>query len=155
MTAAEQVREEMSKLGDLAKAAGMELVLPPPVWHELGCEFIVFEPEIKLTARVAFNPRFTNPTGAYQGGLITAAMDNVWGPLSYMSLKGPCVTVELGTTFVRPFLAADESMEVTASVTAMTRNLIFMEGRATSVQNGKLLAFGRTQCMRVPARHKP
>jgi acyl-coenzyme A thioesterase PaaI-like protein len=152
MSAEEQVREEMLKLGVLAKAAGIELILPPPVWHELGCEFIGFEPEKKLIARVPFNPRFTNPIGAYQGGLITAAMDNVWGPLSYMALKGPCVTVEMGTTFVRPFLAADEFMEVTASVTALTKNLAFMEGRATSVKSGKLLAFGRTQCMRVEAR---
>jgi uncharacterized protein (TIGR00369 family) len=130
----------------------MELVLPPPVWHELGCEFIHFEPEKKLVARVPFNPRFTNPMGAYQGGFMTAAMDNVWGPLSYMTLKSLCVTVEMGTTFVRPFLAADESMEVEASVTAVTRNLVFMEGRALSVKSGKLLAFGRTQCMRVEAK---
>jgi acyl-coenzyme A thioesterase PaaI-like protein len=152
MTVEERVREEMFKLAGLAKAAGVELALPPPVWHELGCEFIHFEPEKKLVARVPFNPRFTNPTGAYQGGLIAAAMDNVWGPLSYMTLKGLCVTVELGTTFVRPFLAADEFMEVEASVTAITRNLVFMESRALSVKSGKLLAFGSTQCMRVEGR---
>lgn len=154
MNAEEQVREEMRKLGEQAKAAGLDLLLPPPVWHSLGCEFVHYEPEKKLSARVPFDGRFANPLGATQGGLVSAAMDNVWGPLSYMVFKGPCVTVNIGATFVRPFLVQDGWMEVEASVITVTRQLIFMDAKAFSVQSRKLLAFGRTQCMRVEPKPK-
>ena len=36
-----------------------------------------------------------------QGGFLVAAFDNVFGPLSYLAARAPCITLSLHTQFIR------------------------------------------------------
>ena len=110
-------------------------------------EFLLWEKEKRLKARFPYDVRFTNPIASMQGGILCAALDNVWGPLSYMTMAAPCVTLELSTTFVSPVLPADEWYDVEGWIISRTKRLLFMEGHIKAADGQRLIATGKTISM--------
>lgn len=112
------------RMAELLKSG--DLKIPPPIFLEMGGEFIAFDPAAKsLTVRFPVQERFQNPLGYMQGGMIAAAVDNVIGPLSFM-VAPPSVTKTLEMTYLRPVPASLAEITVHAwLVAAEGRDLLF------------------------------
>ncbi|RME64125.1 MAG: PaaI family thioesterase [Caldilineae bacterium] len=118
---------------------GVPLEIPPKCFVEMGGEFLCFDPEARvLVARFPVEARWQNPTGAMQGGLIVAAIDNTIGPLSYL-VAPPSVTTQLNATFIRPVTPDEPYIQVTGEVYEITRRQLHMRAEVHN-QAGKLLA---------------
>jgi uncharacterized protein (TIGR00369 family) len=126
------------------------LVLPPPSMHELQLEYLEVKPGERLVARLPFQERFTNPIGSYQGGFLSAGLDDVFGPLSYMTAKGPCLTLSLNVTFLRPFVKEMNHALITGVVLKNTKGFIFMRADVMG-PNGDLLAHAESHVNKVRA----
>jgi uncharacterized protein (TIGR00369 family) len=120
-------------------AAGVDLRLPPESNKTLGTEYTDMDPGRMIAARVRFEERFTNPLRLYQGGFLCAVLDEVYGPLTYMAAGRPAVTIEMSTSFVRPFTAKDEWLHVRAEVVSLSKQLIVLKAEARTPA-GKLIA---------------
>ena len=91
-----------------------DLKIPPPVFVEMGGEFVDFNMAKKsLTVRFPVQERYQNPMGYMQGGVIAAAVDNVIGPLSFM-VAPPSVTKTLEMVYLRPILPSIDEITVVA-----------------------------------------
>lgn len=119
------------------------LQLPPPTLAELGLEYIEIIPGEKMTARVPFQKKFTNPVGLFQGGMLSACIDEVFGPLSYVTANGPCTTLSMNVTFLSGFKEEYGSCLIEAIVLKKTKNFIFMRADVKTLQ-GELLAHAET-----------
>jgi uncharacterized protein (TIGR00369 family) len=140
----EQVKAMMRELGRIAKeTAGMELELPPPSVDTFKTEYVFIEEGVRLRARSPWQKQFANPTGVYQGGALAGAFDNVFGPLSYLSLAKAAATLDLSVSFMRPFLEKDSYVEIEARVVLKTKTLVFMDAEART-PDGRLIATAKT-----------
>lgn len=99
---------------------------------------IDYTAEESLTVSFPVQEEYLNPAGSMQGGFITAAFDNVFGPLSGLVSKGPTTTINLETSYQRPIFAGDELI-VTAAIRSKGRTLIHMVAEAFNGA-GKLVA---------------
>lgn len=119
-------------LAKLAQSGNLQI--PPPVFTEMGGEFLAFDPVAKsLTVRFPVQARYQNPMGYMQGGMIAAAVDNVIGPLSFL-IAPPSVTKTLTMTYLRPIPATLSEIVVQAwLVSAEGRELLF----AAEVRRGE------------------
>lgn len=124
-------------------ATGKELQLPPPTNLELQIEYTEVIPGKKMVGILPFQQRFTNPAGLYQGGFLCAALDEVFGPLSYITAGAVCMTLSLNTTFLKAFTPELGKVIIEAQVIHQTRNFIFMKGEVRSLQ-GEILAFAES-----------
>lgn len=115
------------------------LTLPPPTLGELGLEYLEVEAGKKMRAKVPFQKRFTNPVGLYQGGMLSACIDEVMGPLSFMTAGGPTVTLSMNVTFLGAFKEEMGHCEIEAVVLKKTKNFIFMRADVVS-PDSELLA---------------
>lgn len=115
------------------------LTLPPPTLSELGLEYTLVEPGKKMMAKVPFQKRFTNPVGLYQGGMLAACIDEVMGPLSYVTAGGACMTLSMNVTFLGAFKEEMGHCLIEAMVLKKTKNFIFMRADVRS-PNGELIA---------------
>jgi uncharacterized protein (TIGR00369 family) len=115
------------------------LQLPPPTLAELGIEYLEIVPGEKMKAKVPFQKRFTNPVGLYQGGFLAAALDEVFGPLSYVSSGSACMTLSLNTTYLGAFKEEMGHCIIEAIVLKKTKNFIFMRADVRG-PNGDLIA---------------
>jgi uncharacterized protein (TIGR00369 family) len=120
-------------------AAGVDLRLPPESNKTLGTEYTDFEPGKMIAARVRFEERYTNPLRLYQGGFLCAVLDEVYGPLTYIAAGRPAVTIEMSTSFVRPFTAKDEFVHVRAELVSQSKTLLVLRAEARNPA-GKLIA---------------
>jgi uncharacterized protein (TIGR00369 family) len=119
------------------------LVLPPPTLKELGLEYLEVEPGVKMWAKVPFQKRFTNPVGLYQGGMLSACIDEVFGPLSYVTAMSPCMTISMNVTFLGSFKENMGHCLIKAGILKRTKNFIFMRADVES-PNGELIAHAET-----------
>ena len=122
---------------------GLDIQLPPPSQLELQIEYLEVIPGKKIKGRVPFQKRFTNPIKTYQGGFLTAAMDDHFGPLSYITAEKPCTTLSLNTTFLKAFTESMGYCIVEAEVLQKTKSFIFMRATLTS-PDGDILAHGES-----------
>lgn len=122
---------------------GIDIQLPPPSQLELQIEYLEVIPGKKIKGRVPFQKRFTNPIKTYQGGFLTAAMDDHFGPLSYITAEKPCTTLSLNTTFLKAFTESMGYCIVEAEVLQKTKSFIFMRATLTS-PDGDILAHGES-----------
>jgi acyl-coenzyme A thioesterase PaaI-like protein len=120
---------------------GIDIQLPPPSQLELQIEYLEVAPGKKIKGKVLFQKRFTNPIKTYQGGMLTAAMDDHFGPLSYITAERPCTTLSLNTTFIKPFTEKMGHCIIEAEVLQKTKSFIFMRATVYSPE-GELLAHG-------------
>jgi acyl-coenzyme A thioesterase PaaI-like protein len=86
------------KLGDRLD----EYDFPPPIFAAMRGEFLELDLEAgSLTTRFPVLETWLNPYGTMQGGMIAAAIDNTYGPLSVL-VASPNVTRRLEITYSRP-----------------------------------------------------
>ena len=134
----------MLEMAEQFKAMGLELEMPPNSIKTHGAEYTYFEPGKVLSAEFSFDERFTNPLKMYQGGFLCAALDDVFGPLTYMAAKKPAVTVQMNTTFIRPFTAKDKKMMIRAEVVSHSKSLLVLQAEVKTM-DGKLIATANNQ----------
>ncbi len=130
-------------LKQLNSLSSDKLTLPPPTLAELGLEYLEIEPGKSMVARVPFQKRFTNPVGVYQGGMLGACLDEVFGPLSYLTAGGPTLTLSMAVTYLGSFSAEHGSCQIKAVVLKKTKNFIFLRADVT-VPGGDLIAHAET-----------
>jgi acyl-coenzyme A thioesterase PaaI-like protein len=119
-------------------------LVPPPVFTELGGQFIKFDSdETLLIARFPIEERFLNPYKVLQGGMIAAAIDNTLGPLS-MLIAPPNLTRRLEVKFSRPARLADKFLFVDAQLDRREGRRLFFRADARNPE-GDLIA--RTNAM--------
>lgn len=124
---------------------GISVELPHMSGKTLGTVYTKVTPE-SLTAKFQFNPIYNNPFKRTQGGIICAYMDEVFGPLSFLVAKRPVVTLDLNTTFIRPFEEKDESVFVTAELVSQSKSLLVMKAEVKT-KEGKLIAIATSHSM--------
>jgi uncharacterized protein (TIGR00369 family) len=120
-----------------------DLQLPPPTLAELGLEYTEIIPWEKMSAKVPFQKRFVNPVGFYQGGMLGACLDEVFGPLSYVTAGSACITLSMNLTFLGPFKEEMGFCMIEAVVLKKTKNFIFMRADVKA-PNGDLIAHAET-----------
>ena len=125
--------------------AGAEF--PPRCFLSMKAEFVEYESRKSLTIRLPVPESSLNPLQAMQGGFITAALDNAFGPLSYLAAGKPCVTLDLTTQYLRPVKAGDE-LRIRATVISRGRNAIYMTAEALN-SRGKLVAVAESNALVV------
>lgn len=134
----------LSKLKDTAPA----LQLPSPSMTELGIEYLEIMPGQEITAKLPFQQKFTNPAGIYQGGFLTAALDEVFGPLAFITHQAPCLTLSINVTFLKAFTAPMQECLLNAKILKETKQFIFMRAEVLSM-DGKILAHADSHVTKV------
>lgn len=77
-------------------------MIPPPVFVTMKGEFITFDLENGvLKTKFPVQDQFLNPFRSLQGGIVAAAVDNTFGPLS-MLVAPPSVTRRIEMKYSRP-----------------------------------------------------
>lgn len=122
-----------------------DLVFPPPCFVEMQAKFLHYESRTMLKVSFPVTNNIVNPIGTMQGGYISAAFDNVFGPLSYLTAHSTCATIDLQTHFLRGIKSGD-TLIITAKVISRGSQLIHMSGEAMNV-NGKLIATATSNVM--------
>lgn len=140
---------EHQRIYDLMKQAMQKVGLDREkveCFSSMQGEFISFDnTEKTMQAKFPFLPDYTNPLGGMQGGFITAAIDNVMGPLCFMAAK-PGVTTQMNVSYVRPVTAKDETIWIKGEVTAQTNHHIFLQALVTN-KDQKLIAIAHATFM--------
>lgn len=121
------------------KNQGVDVQLPPPSMLELQLEYLEVHPGKKMIAKLPFQQRLTNPIRTFQGGFLAAGIDDVFGPLSYVTAGRPCTTLSLNTTFLKPFLAKHGHCLIEAEILQKTKSFIFMRAKVTT-PDGEIIA---------------
>ena len=117
----------------------LELPPAPPCFTNMKARITSYNSNNELTVAFPVIEAYVNPAGSMQGGYITAAFDNVFGPLCYRaSGTGASAMVDMNTSFHRPVFPGDE-LAITARVKAKGKRIIHMEGEAYNSAN-KLVA---------------
>ncbi len=81
---------------------------------------------------------YLNPIKSMQGGFITAAFDNVIGPLSYLAAHTTCVSLDMHTNYIRPIFYGDE-LTITAKVVIRGKSTMNISAEGVN-SKGKLVA---------------
>jgi uncharacterized protein (TIGR00369 family) len=139
MTIHEQVMQSMLEMAAKYSKLGINLLMPPPSNAMLGTQYTAIDFGKMIEAEIKFDLKFANPISAFQGGFLCAALDEVYGPLTYMASGQPVATIEMSTTFIRPFTAKDETVIVRAELVAKSKSLLILKAEAKS-KAGKLIA---------------
>lgn len=138
-TVHEQVMKSMQEMAEQFANWGINLLMPPPSNATLGTTYTAIDFGKSISAEIRFDEKFCNPLGIFQGGFLCAIFDEVYGPLTYMASGRPVVTVEMSTTFLRPFTKKDEVISVRAELVAKTKTLLVLKAEAQT-REGKLIA---------------
>lgn len=146
MTVHEQIMHSMKSMEDSFAQQGIQLELPPSSNQAMGTEYVEIDIGKMLAAKFKFNSAYTNPLKMFQGGFVCAAMDEVFGPLTYMAAQRPAVTIEMSTSFVRPFTIKDQWMIIKAEVISQSKSLLLLKAEART-PDGKLIATATNHTM--------
>ncbi len=112
--------EVLPRLQAFAAKLPFPVEIPPRVFNHLGGHFTAFdETAATLRARFPVREEYRNPMGFMQGGLIVAAIDNVMGPLCFLSGFGG-LSSHINSTFVRPIPPSEEWIDVEARIVERT-----------------------------------
>ena len=117
---------------NLKQKTGKDFLFPPPSNETLQVEYTVIEPGKKMEAKFPYQKRFSNPVGLYQGGFLSAAIDEVLGPLSYISAGVPCMTLSLNVTYLKAFPESMGHVIVEGTILQKTKSLVFMRAEVRS-----------------------
>lgn len=113
------------------------LEMPPKIFTDMGGEYIEYIKGDSLTVRFPVKERYQNPLGSMQGGMIVAAIDNTFGPLSYMEAP-PSVTTHINTTYIRPITPDHQYIHVTAKVVEVTKRQIHMRAEVKNADGKRI-----------------
>lgn len=123
---------------------GLQVELPPRIFLDMQGEIIDYEEGHFLTIRFPVLERYRNPMGHMQGGMIVAAIDNTFGPLSYL-VASPSVTTQLNTSYIRPVTTDDRHIDVVAEVEEKTGRYLFLSAEVLNPA-GKPVALSHASC---------
>jgi uncharacterized protein (TIGR00369 family) len=126
------------ELQSLSRDQALGATFPPNCFTTMQAKFEDYESRRSLVVSFPVLEESLNPLQTMQGGFIVAAFDNVFGPLSYLAARVPCVTLNLNTQFVRP-IAPGDRLTVRATVVSRNAQVLQMSGEAINSRN-KLIA---------------
>jgi uncharacterized protein (TIGR00369 family) len=112
--------------------------LPPKCFVAMKAEYREYESRSMLKIAFPIVEEYLNPMKSMQGGFITAAFDNVIGPLSYLAAKTACVSLDMHTNYIRPIFTGDE-LTITARVIIRGRSTMNISAEGVN-SKGKLVA---------------
>ena len=101
-------------------------------------DYVDYDSRVMLKIAFPVREEYLNPVKAMQGGFITAAFDNVFGPLSYLAARTPCTTLDLHTNYIRSINAGD-TLTVTAKIVSRGVSAMHLSAEAVNGK-GKLIA---------------
>lgn len=127
-----------SELRQLQELFGPNVQSPPNCFLHMQAAYAHYESRSSLTVKFPVRVESLNPVGVMQGGYITAAFDNVFGPLSYLAARRPCSTLDLHTQFVRAVKPGD-TLTVKATVVSRGTSTMLLTGEALNGR-GRLVA---------------
>jgi uncharacterized protein (TIGR00369 family) len=136
MNSSVMVLEE--ELQELVRLNGPGATIPPNCFVAMKAQFIEYESRRSLAVTFPVLEESLNPLRVMQGGFLVAAFDNVFGPLSYVAARCPCVTLSLNTQFIRPVEPGDQ-ITIRASVISRGLQVLQLAGEAFNSKN-KLVA---------------
>jgi len=140
MTKHEEFHAIMKRLAiEFYEVTGQEMLMPPPMHDTIETIYTDFDLGNFLNGRVRYDKKFANPLANFQGGFLCAAIDNVIGPLSYTAANKAVVTLEMSTSFTRPFSSKEEYVDIFGSVVSKTRNILILKAEVKNKDN-KLIA---------------
>ncbi|HTP12222.1 MAG TPA: PaaI family thioesterase [Bacteroidota bacterium] len=120
---------------------------PPPCFTSMEGRFLDYKSRTSLKVSFPVKADTLNPEAAMQGGFVTAAFDNVFGPLSYLAARNPCKTLDIHTQFIRSIREGD-TLIVTANVIGRGTGTIFMTAEAMN-STQRLIATSSTNLLIV------
>ncbi len=118
-----------AELEEFKKHAGANMPFPPECFTSMKGEFLEYHSRKSLKVSFPVLATSLNPQKKMQGGFLTAAFDNVFGPLSYLAARTPCITLDIHTQFFRG-LEAGDTVTIDAEVKARGTNSIYMTAEA-------------------------
>ncbi|MGI5880360.1 MAG: PaaI family thioesterase [Syntrophomonadaceae bacterium] len=133
---------EGSKNANIDEKTMSDIGTAPACFLSMQGRMIEYVPGKSLTVGFPVLESYLNPAGSMQGGYITAAFDNVFGPLSHAVMKSLTTTLYIHTSYHRPIFAGDELI-VKASVITSGRTVTHMYAEARNREN-KLIASANT-----------
>ncbi|TGK36035.1 PaaI family thioesterase [Leptospira gomenensis] len=141
-----KAQEELNKMTEkMEKEYGLSLEVPPKSFKEMKAQFIEIDSK-RVVVRFPYDERFANPMGIFQGGMLCTALDNTFGPLSYLAAKKPCVTTDLSTQFFRTFFPKDEFINIEAKVISKSPAMMTMQAEVRNPKN-KLIAISTSSVL--------
>ncbi len=118
------------------------LLLPPPVFSTLPCEFTAFDRERAiLVAHFKIMEGYLNPYGTVQGGILAAFADNTIGPLS-MLVAAPNVTRRFEMKYSQPVTMDTGHVEVSARLVSRAERILTFNADIRDA-SGRLMARAR------------
>ncbi len=136
--------DELEKFGE---KVGAKTPFPPPCFTSMEGTFLDYVSRKSLKVSFPVTSDTLNPQANMQGGFITAAFDNVFGPLSYLAARGACTTLDIHTQFIRG-IGEGDTLYITAEVIARGPSTLFMTAEATN-SAGKCIATSSTNLLIV------
>jgi uncharacterized protein (TIGR00369 family) len=127
---------------------GVELQMPPPSTKALNIQFEEYVPARSLKATVVVPEQYSNAVGLLQGGFLAAMFDDLIGPLSYLTARGPTTSLELTTHFLRAVFSGAR-LELNAVVRKAGRTAIYISAEARNEDN-KLVATAMSTVQVIP-----
>jgi len=135
------------ELEEFRQTWGSGMPFPPPCFTSMQGKFLEYQSRKSLKVSFPVLGEGLNPQNKMQGGFLTAAFDNVFGPLSYLAARSPCTTLDIQTQFFRG-IDDHETITITAEVIARGSNSIYMTADAFN-SIGKLVAKSNTNLLIV------
>lgn len=100
---------------------------------------VEYTPGKSITHVFEVKEMYSNVVGSMQGGLITAAFDNVFGHLAYILANGSEIaTLDILTSYHRPIYPGDE-LKITVELKSLGKTIMYMTGEAFN-KAGELIA---------------
>ncbi|MDX1957227.1 MAG: PaaI family thioesterase [Leptospiraceae bacterium] len=124
---------------------GIGIQIPPPSFGWLRGEFWSYTSRKELSVRFPVFEEELNPLGNMQGGVIAAAFDNTFGPLSFLCAKGPAVTLDMNQQYVRGIRSGDY-LYITAKLVNYSPYSMYMTAEACN-SKGKPVASAGTNSL--------
>ncbi len=119
--------------------------VPPPCFLDSGAKIIAHEPNQSLTVAFLVREEQTNPIGSLQGGILSSFFDDTFGPLSFRTMRKPCVSIDMAVNFIRQ-VRPGETVTIRAEFKAKSRTLLLLYGEAHNEKN-KLIATATSNMM--------
>jgi uncharacterized protein (TIGR00369 family) len=112
--------------------------VPPNCYQWMNVKVLHYDSRTLLSIELPVTEEMLNPMRVMQGGFVTAAFDNAFGPLSYVSARHPCTTLDMHTQYIRP-IPVGEMLTVSVRVVSRGPVSLHLSGEAFN-RKGKLVA---------------
>jgi acyl-coenzyme A thioesterase PaaI-like protein len=134
--------ELICKLKDKFLEYGLRVEIPPPVFVEMDGEVLCFD-ESKQRMKIKFPvaSKYNNPFGNMQGGMIAAAIDNTFGPLS-MLIAPPNFTRNMDIKFKKTINSKTVYIIVDAQINEISDRKVILKANVLN-SYGKILAMAK------------